>query len=198
MRRSAWFVIAMAVVSGSAYLLACVGEDPELESPEPAGDAAADDTSSSAVDAQADTSAAADAQADGGAADACGAAKDQSPCGCGGGKSCCLWEDGGTACFPTGNAPSECLNAPNRLIACVGRSSCAADQSCCVVGNVLGGTCPTRLERWDTACNPDGPDPCAGKGVLCTSDSDCALADAGVCVPAVMDGLGRPMGICAP
>jgi hypothetical protein len=182
------------------HLFACLGEDPDFDKADSSGDAAAADASSSQTDAGADASASpeADAASDApqdAAGDACGAPKDQSPCGCGGAKNCCLWEDGGTECYPAGNAPAECLSS-HGLIACVGRSSCAAGQACCVVGGVLGGTCPTRLERWDTTCVSDGPNPCDGKRVLCASDSDCVLSDAGTCVAAVMDGLNRPMGIC--
>ena len=84
---------------------------------------------------------------------------------------------------------------------------CGAGQSCCsftdaigTLGGKTGEACGRRLSHFDTACSPadsgTGADPCAGKPVLCSKQSDCEDVGAGRCEPAVMEVLGRTMGVC--
>jgi len=194
-------VFGVADIAGAAGIVACTGEDAVITN-------LGTDDANVRADGSADDSAATDAGSttDGGAGvadgggDACSAAIDTTPCGCAAGQSCCSFTDGGTGCYPIGNGPAECISGPDAYISCVSRSGCAPDSVCCAIGTLGGNACSRRLSHFDTACSPADAGPggalCAGKPVLCARQSDCEDIGAGRCEPAVMDVLGRTMGVC--
>lgn len=192
-------IVGLAIGAGAA---ACTGDDPVL-SGTGTDDANVREDAATGSDAARDAgpgSESAVATSDGGGGDACAAAVDTTPCGCAAGQSCCSFTDGGTGCYPIGNGPAECISGPDAYIGCVGRGTCAPDSVCCAIGTVGGAACSRRLSHFDTACSPldagAGTSPCGGKPVLCTRESDCEDIGAGHCEPAVMDVLGRTMGVC--
>lgn len=204
------FVVAVGVVAIAmgGGVVACTGDEavlPNLGTDDANVRADASDDGA-ALDAGSDGVSPTNGAGDGGSGsggDACATPIDTTPCGCGAGQSCCSFTDGGTGCYPIGNGPAECISGPDAYISCVSRSSCAPDSVCCAIGTLGGKTgeaCGRRLSHFDTACSPadsgTGADPCAGKPVLCSKQSDCEDVGAGRCEPAVMEVLGRTMGVC--
>lgn len=194
----------VAGITIGAGIVACTGDEaviPNFGTDDANVRADASDDGA-ALDGGSDATATNDASHGGNGGDACATPVDTTPCGCGAGKSCCSFTDGGTGCYPIGNGPAECISGPDAYISCVSRSSCAPDSVCCAIG-MLGGSgaaCGRRLSHFDTACSPadsgTGGDPCAGKPILCSKQSDCEDLGAGRCEPAVMEVLGRTMGVC--
>lgn len=199
-------VVAFGIVGITigAGIVACTGDEavmPNLGTHDANVRADAGDDGA-ALDGGSDATATNDASDGGSGGDACATPIDTTPCGCGAGQSCCSFTDGGTGCYPIGNGPAECISGPDAYISCVSRSSCAPDSVCCAVGTLrgTGAACGRQLSHFDTACSPadagTGADPCAGKPVLCSKQSDCEDVGAGRCEPAVMEVLGRTMGVC--
>jgi hypothetical protein len=185
-----------------AAIVACVGDDPVLATE------AADGGREGAAPADAATA------PEGAAADAtpgpgpCGA-RDTTPCGCGGGKSCCIGGDV-VGCYPVGqedqaDAAAGCTSTTT--LRCLA-TTCGANRACCFNGDVnAGDACGKRLTAFDTACvdvsaTAVDPYPCVDetngnrKALTCLVDGDCTKFDAGTCVSGLMDKADRVIGVC--
>lgn len=198
-RRRVFIAIALASVAAVGLIAACTGDEPVVPGGADSGGAgneASTSDSSTGGDGASDSATTTDAPA----GDACTGTLDTTPCGCPGASSCCAFTDGGSACYPAGNGPAECISGPEAYIACVGKGNCPADGLCCAIGTVSGTTCPRRLSLFDTACSPidagNGAALCDGHPILCSKQSDCEDFDAGRCEPATMEIVGRTMGVC--
>lgn len=195
----------LTIVSTGTSIFACVGADPVLE--RSTAEAGSPDVASSSDDAS-------DGDADGGAvprdgsspdaAAECGA-RDTTPCGCGAGKSCCIGS-GAAVCQVSGNEDPGAGCTSTTTLRCVG-TTCGGGRVCCFNGErTTGAVCGARLTAFDTECadvDAADPFPCvdapsgARKLLTCLVDEDCQKFDAGACLSAVMDGVGRVLGVCA-
>ncbi|HVJ94574.1 MAG TPA: hypothetical protein VM580_32535 [Labilithrix sp.] len=202
MTRDAWAALSLSL----ALAAACTGEDPAfiLAGPNDGGQATNDAQSSGPGGDDGGADSPEDGGADGGTA--C-IKRDSTPCNCGSATSCCTLDDGGALCQPRGNEDVGLGCTTTNTITCVG--DCAGGQACCFHGEVtVGETCPLRLTRYDSQCvsynagDPENACTDTTNGVrhhvLCQVTADCTRHDAGTCQSAMMDGVGRIMGVCVP
>ena len=192
MRRRLLIAGFATVLMACAVVAACTGDDPVLTPARDGGD---------------ETSATADGGPDAKPQVNCGA-RDTTPCGCPGSKSCCIGR-GVADCYPSGQEPEDAAAGctSTTIVRCVA-TSCGANQACCFNGDVTGGdVCSKRLTSFDTECvsvdvDAADPYPCINtsnsskKAITCLVDADCAKFDAGTCVSALMDTVMRVIGVC--
>ena len=208
MRRWPWIGSLVGGAAALALVMACTGDDPTaftIESEKDSGTSTAP-PSDGAVSSDGGTSIDDAGTQPGNDSGACGT-RDTTPCGCGSAKSCCAQEDGGTVCQPRGNEDPLLGCTATNTLSCVG--NCGGGQACCFHGVVTAGeSCPKRATLFDSQCvsfDPGDPenactDTTNGNRhhVMCQVNADCALYDAGTCHSALMDTIGRVVGICAP
>lgn len=209
-RRSALVLALFAPMT--MVVLACTGDAPPLiiATAEDGGgtslgsDGAVGSSDAGANDSSMSSDTGADASSEGGAA--C-ASRDLTPCECGASKSCCVFTDGGTLCQPRGNEDEGLGCTTTNILTCTG--NCGAGRACCYHGAVTTSTtCPKRLTLFDSQCvaydagHPEDACTDTSNGqrhhVMCQTDADCSLFDAGTCQSALMDHVHRIMGVCVP